>query len=71
MDLQGYHKIFADGWQLFKSYYPPKKEQKYWDNLIFDASNMAELNNRRDFAIKMATIIVNELERIERKEESK
>ena len=68
MDLKEYNKIIADGWQLFKSYYPPKKDQEYWDRLIFDANNMVELNGRREFAIKMAVIVVNELERVQKEE---
>ena len=64
MDLKQYHKIITDAWQLFKSYYPPQDDQDYWDRLLFDANNMAELNGKAEFAIKMACEVVNELERI-------
>lgn len=68
MDLKEYNKIINDGWQLLKSYYPPKKGQEYWDNLIFDANNMVELNGRKEFAIKIAVVVVNELERVQKEE---
>ena len=63
MDLKHYHKTIADAWQLFKSYYPPKDEQEYWDRLLFDAGNMTELNGRTEFAISIAKAVVMELER--------
>ena len=65
MELKHYHKIIADGWQLFKSYYPPQDDQKYWDRLLFDASNMTELNGRTEFAMSIAKAVVMELERIQ------
>ena len=62
--LKQYHKVIADAWQLFKSYYPPKDDQDYWDQVLFDAGNMAELNGRTEFAISMTKAVVMELERI-------
>lgn len=61
--LKQYHKVIADAWQLFKSYYPPKDDQDYWDQVLFDASNMTELNGRTEFAISIAKAVVMELER--------
>ena len=61
--LKQYHKVIADAWQLFKSYYPPKDDQDYWDQVLFDAGNMAELNGRTEFAISIAKAVVMELER--------
>lgn len=63
MELQGYHTTITEAWQLFKQHYPPRADQEYWDELI---KNADRFGTKSKFARKMAVVIVNELERIQK-----
>ena len=64
MSKETYYKIICDAWQFFKAHYPPEDTSEYWKKILMDAEDFARQQNGSKFAVKLAALIVNEMERI-------
>lgn len=69
--IETYREIYSDVWRLFKASLPAKNTDDYWDDLISQSSQLTDRYKNgiyANFAKEQAVAVVNELERIARRE---
>ena len=66
-ELRKYYKIFTEcGWRLLKNHAQSADDDAFWEALWADAERVVEKYGEAEFAMKMALLVIGEIERIHR-----
>lgn len=63
-------RLFKDIWELYKSYYSEKLDDKLWKQILEEGHGLYKKYQQSAFSREMIVAVISELERISKKKTS-